>query len=328
LPKTGYTQRSTACNTKKNVSRQMNSKDDSVMTTITADLVSSFFLPRKTDSHKGTFGGALIAAGSERFFGAPILAARAALRSGCGLCTLATLPRVIEAAAATIPEAVFCALQDDPAALDAPLLTTKATACGMGLGQDARAEAVLLRVLQNSVCPLVLDADALNLLSSRPALKARITGREGPPRALIFTPHTGELCRLAGIRAENREHEALLAAALAKEFSAIVVLKGHHTLVIAPNGAVYKNSTGNPGLARGGSGDVLSGMIVSLCARFMADYPADDAALNAAIAGVFLHGLAADIACERLTQEAMIPSDVIELIPDAFKQILKVNARL
>jgi NAD(P)H-hydrate epimerase len=302
-------------------------KNDSVMTTITVDLVSSFFLPRKTDSHKGTFGSALIAAGSECFFGAPLLAARAALRSGCGLCTLATLSRVIEAVAAAIPEAVFCAVQDDPAALDAPLLEAKAAACGMGLAEDARAEAILLHVLQNSVCPLVLDADALNLIAARPALKAHITGREKSARALIFTPHTGELCRLAGIRAENRAHEAALAAALAKEFNAIIVLKGHHTLVIAPNGAVYKNSTGNPGLARGGSGDVLSGMIVSLCARFMADYSADDAALKAAIAGVFLHGLASDSACEHLTQEAMTPSDVIESIPAAFKQTLKGNAR-
>lgn len=301
----------------------MQSKDDSVTTIITADIVSSFFLPRKADSHKGTFGSALIIAGSERFFGAPVLAARAALRSGCGLCTLATLPRIIEAAAAVIPEAVFCAVEDDPATLDAPLGAATAAACGMGIAQDARAEAMILRVLANSSCPLVLDADALNVLALRPALKAHITGREKSARALVFTPHKGELCRLAGIRAKNREHEAVLAAALAKEFNAIIVLKGHHTLVITPNGTVYKNSTGNPGLARGGSGDVLAGMIVSLCARFMADYAANDAAFKAAIAGVFLHGLAADIACEQRTQEAMIPSDVIESIPAAFKQCLK-----
>jgi NAD(P)H-hydrate epimerase len=320
-------QRSTACNTKKKFeSQNMKNKDDSGMTTITASLVSSFFVPRKADSHKGTFGNALIIAGSERYFGAPILAARAALRSGCGLCTLATLPRIIQAAAPVIPEAVFYAVEDEVAALDFPLAQAAAAACGMGMGQDARAEALLMRVLKNSACPLVLDADALNLLALRPALKQLITSRSESARALIFTPHAGELFRLTGRRAKNRGHEAVLAAALAKECNAIIALKGHHTLVIAPNGGIYKNLTGNPGLARGGSGDALAGMIVSLCARFRADYSAQEAAQKAAIAGVFLHGLAADIASARLTQEAMIPSDVIEAIPASFKETFQANA--
>ncbi|GMO51612.1 MAG: hypothetical protein Pg6C_16470 [Treponemataceae bacterium] len=297
-------------------------------------MAASFFAPRPSESHKGDFGTALVIAGSSRYFGAPVLSARAALRSGCGLCVLAAPARVIDASVSAIPEAVFCALEDDPAALDEFLVKADAVAYGMGLDQDERARSILCRVLTLGSAPLLLDADALNLIAACSDLRSLLADARRP---LILTPHQGELARLAqGIFGAERDAvtsdralAAKFAASLAMKLRAVVALKGYHTLVFAHNGAgMYRNTTGNPGLARGGSGDALSGIIVSLCARFCApDGDGFKSALNATLCGVFLHGLAADIAAERFTQESMLPSDVIESLPAAFKSLALAQER-
>jgi NAD(P)H-hydrate epimerase len=257
-------------------------------------------------------------AGSNNYIGAALLSTRAALRSGAGLCTLASIPRVINAVAAAVPEAIFLDLEDNPAVLEHTLNNATAVVCGMGLAEDARSQAILEYLFAKTRCPLILDAGALNLLAKNPKLRALLRPANGgtsygmPHSALIMTPHPGEMSRLLGgpVGTDTKEREQA-AETLAAEFGAVVVLKGHATLVADAGGGIAQNTTGNPGLARGGSGDVLAGIIAALCARGLP-------AFSAAQAGVYLHGLAADIAAVKFTQEAMLPSDVIETLPDAF----------
>jgi NAD(P)H-hydrate epimerase len=187
----------------------------------------------------------------------------------------------------------------------------------MGLAEDTRARVILEYLFAETRCPLILDAGALNVLARTPQLRALLPPASGS-FDLIMTPHQGEMSRLlkhpVGADTKAREQAA---KTLAEEFSAVVVLKGHATLVADAGGAghlvhyMVQNTTGNPGLARGGSGDVLAGIIAALCARGFTLF-------NAAQAGVYLHGLAADIAAAKYTQEAMLPSDLIETLPDAF----------
>jgi hydroxyethylthiazole kinase-like uncharacterized protein yjeF len=294
------------------------------MTDITRETLAPFFPPRSPDSHKGTYGHVLIIAGSETYLGAPVLAAMGALRSGCGLCTLATVPEIIPSALCRIPEAMFRALEYNPALLAEPLERADSVVCGMGLSTGERSEKILTYLIKNNRAPLILDADALNLVAQRPALRVGLRQRQANPAGgypLALTPHLGELARLAGEGPASPARALELARGIAGELGAVVVLKGHRTLVVDPAGEVFRNTTGNPGLARGGSGDVLSGMIGSLCARFAASGDGR-ALLNAAVAGVFLHGLAADIAAEIHTQEAMLPSDVVGCLGKAFARVI------
>jgi NAD(P)H-hydrate epimerase len=283
------------------------------MTQISREFVASLFPPRPIDAHKGTFGHVLNIAGCNKYIGAALLSTRAALRSGAGLCTLASIPRVINAAAVAAPEAIFLDLDDDPAVLESTLSKATAVVCGMGLAEDARSRMSLEYLFAATHCPLILDAGALNGLARTPQLRAQLRSHK---EALILTPHSGEMSRLLKrpVGADTKEREQA-AKTLAEEFGAVVVLKGHATLVADAGGHLAENTTGNPGLARGGSGDVLAGIIAAFCARGFAPF-------NAAQAGVYLHGLAADIAATKLTQEALLPSDVIETLPDAFASFL------
>jgi NAD(P)H-hydrate epimerase len=276
---------------------------------ITRAFVASLFPPRPIDAHKGTFGHVLNIAGSNNYIGAALLSTRAALRSGAGLCTLASIPRVINAAAVSVPEAIFLDLEDNPAVLEHTLSKATAVVCGMGLAEDARSRGILAYLFAETRCPLILDAGALNLLACTPQLRALLRSRK---EALILTPHRGEMSRLlrSPVGEDTKEREQA-AQTLAEEFAAVVVLKGHATLVADAGGHIAENTTGNPGLARGGSGDVLAGIIAALCARGFPPF-------NAAQAGVYLHGLAADIAATKFTQEAMLPSDLIDTLPSAF----------
>lgn len=277
------------------------------MTEITKELVLSQLPPRLPDTHKGSYGSALLVCGSSRFRGAARLATEGALRIGAGLVTLAATEPVLGAVLPALPEAICLPMeagreggigaQNRPALA---LAAKKADALlfGCGVGQSADTISLLETVLTGTRCPLVLDADGLNLLAEW----------EEPfvfDRPAVLTPHPGEMARL--LKTTVPQVTANLSAAAytcAKKYNAVVVMKDHRTLVATPQGKIRQNTTGNPGLARGGSGDLLAGMICGLLAQGLS-------AEMAAVCGVWLHGAAADLCAARLSMQCMLPHDII-----------------
>lgn len=285
---------------------------------ITPAAVWQALAPRPPQSHKGTFGRVLIAAGSARYRGAAALCCEGALRAGAGIVTLASVEPVLALTLARTPECTLLPCTPDEAggiaAQNLPALLETLAACTalvLGPGLGSAAEAIGAGLLKEANCPVVLDADGLNAAASG-AFPLKTGG--GP---LILTPHPGEMARLCGLTpAQVNADRPALAARMAREWGCILVLKGHATLVAAPGGALWVNTTGNPGLARGGSGDVLAGMIGGLCA---AGLPA----LEAAKCGVWLHGAAADRAAAHRGQWGMLPSD----LPAALGELFAENGR-
>ena len=282
----------------------------------TSDFVWQAIRPRPRDAHKGTFGSVLAVAGSAFYRGAALLAAEGALRTGAGIVTLASVEPVVSAAVTRLPECCLCPCKEGAQGGIAPenvslLRRQKATVLllGPGLGGTAQsaARATETRTLVQQLLPgfagaAVLDADGLNAAAQ---LLAEDKPFPHPAGELVVTPHPGEMARLtelsAAALANDREGIALR---YAKAWNAVVVLKGHRTLTATPAGRLYENRTGNAGLARGGSGDVLAGMIAGLAAQGLA--PA-----QAAVCGVYLHGLAADRCAARLSQQGMLPEDIL-----------------
>ena len=272
------------------------------------DDVKSMIKPRSLFSHKGDNGRALLVAGSQGMAGASILAAKAALRSGAGLLTL-HIPRcnniILQSC---VSEAMTrldsCDTHISGVALSAPY---NAVAAGPGLGMHKDTEAALLRLIEETQVPMVLDADALNLLARNPQWFSKL-----PPHS-ILTPHPGEFARLSGAGG-NRAMQIEKASALAQEHNIYVVLKGAYTAVCTPDGEVHFNGSGNPGMAKGGSGDVLTGIMLALLAR---GYDSREAS----VMGVYLHGLAGDIAASRLGMTAMTAGDIVDSLPSAWKQL-------
>lgn len=262
---------------------------------------------RKKFDHKGIFGHALIIAGSYGKAGAATLAAGAALRSGAGLVTVHTPASAVTALQASLPEAM---VSPDPGTGNVtvmPDLTPfDAAGVGPGLGTDPDTAGVLRTLLETATIPLVLDADALNIMARNRELLDLI------PPGTVLTPHPGEFRRLAGTDSTDfrlLEEQRDFAA----RHNCIVVLKGAHTSITLPGGEVFFNSTGNPGMATGGSGDVLTGIIASLLAQGYD--PAD-----AAVAGVYLHGVAGDVALRIHSEESVIAGDILMNIGRAFRE--------
>lgn len=255
--------------------------------------------PRQKFSHKGTFGHALILAGSYGKMGAAVLSAKACLRSGVGLLTMHVPGCGYEITQISVPEAMATVDESQKFISKAPDLSS-ATAIGIGpgVGQDPATAKAIERLLERARVPLVIDADGLNILSTNRHLLYKL------PPDTILTPHPKEFQRLAGD--SNNEYDRLeKAKAFASKYKVIICLKGANTAVILPDGEIHFNSTGNPGMATGGTGDVLTGIITSLLAQQYT--PAD-----AAILGVYQHGLAGDRAAEARGQTALIASDVVE----------------
>ncbi|SDH03577.1 NAD(P)H-hydrate epimerase [Dyadobacter soli] len=255
--------------------------------------------PRQKFSHKGTFGHAVLIAGSFGKMGAAVLSAKACLRSGVGLLTMHVPARGYEIAQISVPEAMTTVDDAEKHIGKVPDLSS-ATAIGIGpgLGQDAATAKMLEKVLEQAKVPIIIDADALNILSTNQHLLYKL------PANTILTPHPKEFQRLAG-ESSNEFERLAIARAFAARYKVIICLKGANTAVILPNGEVHFNATGNPGMATGGTGDVLTGVITSLLAQKYD--PAD-----AAILGVYQHGLAGDRAAEARGQTALIASDVVE----------------
>lgn len=276
--------------------------------------VKPLFAPRKRDSHKGSFGRLLMICGSVGMAGACIMAARAALRGGVGLLELAVPHALYPVVAPCIPEAVFTLYEPDEtleARIETALARADACVVGCGLGTAPYAARVLETVLRAARCPLVLDADALNLLAAAPD---RLMDVRVP---VTVTPHPGEMARLTGKDVAAVQSDRLQAA---KEFTAryhvITVLKGAGTVIAEPKGDVRVNTTGNPGMARGGSGDVLAGLLGSFDAQGMDPFAA-------AWAAVCIHGAAGDRAAKALSEQAMLPTDLIEMLPKVFLELEK-----
>jgi hydroxyethylthiazole kinase-like uncharacterized protein yjeF len=267
--------------------------------------VKALLRPRTKFNHKGNFGHALLIAGGHGKMGAAILSARAALRSGLGLLTV-HVPRCgYEIIQSAVPEAM-ASVDDDENNFSAVPETKNFTAIGIGpgLGQTESSAKALQQLLKSSDRPMVIDADGLNLMGLNKGLVSLI------PAGSILTPHPKEFERLVGKWANDFER-------LEKQIDfsrtngAIVVLKGAHSSVSMPDGRVYFNNTGNPGMATGGSGDVLTGLVTGLLAR---GYTSEESALI----GVWIHGLAGDLAQKKVGMEGLIASDIIDCLPEAF----------
>ena len=267
-------------------------------------------LQRAEESHKGDFGHLLIVAGCQTMPGAAVLATGAAVRSGCGLVTLHSTSRALQAVVSRFPSAM---LSEEPgeafSRVPVPLDRYAAIAVGPGLGRRPETEDALLMLLKAARerrVPMVLDADALNILSEVPQWQEYL------PAGAVLTPHLGELRRLLSWDSDaerDRRVQALCAAA-----GCTLVMKGFHTKVYTPDGDCLVNTTGNPGLAKGGSGDVLTGLLGGLLAR---GYAAPDAAALA----VWLHGRAGDLLTEERTAEAYASLDLVDCLHRGFKEL-------
>jgi hydroxyethylthiazole kinase-like uncharacterized protein yjeF len=284
-------------------------KTESPYFTIEKEQVRLLLPRRNSFDHKGTFGHGLIISGSYGMMGAALLAGEGCLRAGAGLVTV-HVPRfgynIIQTG---LPEALASLDQSDILFSEAPDLEPF-TSIGIGPGLGVKPNTVRgLKMLLKSVkVPLVIDADGLNILSQHPDLIELL------PEGTILTPHPKEFDRLVGKSGEGYERH-LKQRIFAAKYGVIVVLKGANTGIALPDGGYWFNTTGNPGMATGGSGDVLTGMIAGLLAQGMK--PGD-----AALSGVYLHGLAGDLAAEVLSQEALIARDIIKYLGAAFTETL------
>lgn len=260
--------------------------------------------------HKGDFGKLLLLCGSRGYTGAAYFAAMGALRSGAGLTFLGVPESIYAIAAVKLNEPVVFPLQDRGGMLSREaipeilerLKRMDAALIGCGLGQSEDTLAVVRAVLEHAVCPVVLDADGINLVAAH---KDLLRGRAYPT---ILTPHVGEFARLGGVIGEDRQSAA---EEMARDLGCVLLLKGHRTCV-TDGSHTYINHTGNPGMAVGGSGDVLAGIITALLGQGIAP-------LEAAACGAWLHGRAGDLCAEKLGQYGMLPSDMLEVLPRLLK---------
>lgn len=266
------------------------------------------WLPRRpADGHKGTFGKTLILGGSVGFTGAPVLAARGALRAGGGLVTVATTPEAYPIVAVKCDEAMARPIPDRWEELLAFAQGCDSVLVGPGLGRERRCDRLTLSLLEELTCPVVVDADGINALSEHMDILKERRGR-----VTVLTPHDGEFARLGGDLSGGDRLRA--ARDFARQWECVLVLKGHRTITAMPDGRCLVNPTGNSGMAKGGSGDVLGGMIVSLLGQGM-----DPG--RAAASAAYLHGRAGDLAAAELGERSMLPGDLLDRLPRVFREV-------
>jgi NAD(P)H-hydrate epimerase len=281
---------------------------------------SAFLVDRKPDGHKGLYGHTLVVGGSLGKTGAPAMSGASALRAGAGLVTVAVPKSALPVVAAFTPEIMTEALTEtESGAISiesygynrvAQLLKGKdVVALGPGIGREPSTVDFVRTFVAGCKLPMVIDADGLN------AFGGCTEKLNGSARPLVLTPHPGEMARLTGLATEEVQSDRIGASRkFAAEHQLILVLKGNRTLVALPNGKVWVNTTGNAGMATGGTGDVLTGVIAGLMGQ-------TDNYEQAAIAGVYLHGLAGDVAREKMGEASLIAGDVIANLPEAFKRV-------
>lgn len=263
---------------------------------------------RTAFSHKGSFGHAAIIAGSYGMMGAALLAVQACLRSGAGKLTCYVPSKGYAIMQSTHPEAMCKVSGDEHIGNIEGLHTFDAVGAGPGLGRFPGDAGLLEQLVRQKPSRLIIDADALNILAASPQYWHEL------PSYCILTPHPGEFDRISGVKASDWER-LNRAIALSAQNQWYILLKGKYSRLICPDGKVYINPTGNPGMAKGGSGDVLTGLLTGLAAQ---GYSAADCM----IAGAYLHGLAGDIAASRFSEEGMTAADLANAIPEAWKQLL------
>lgn len=283
---------------------------------ITADMARTLLPARPDDGHKGTFGHVVVLGGSRRYPGAPRLAAWGALRSGVGLVSIATPTGIRIPIAEALWEAILVELPETGAGNIAENAlgpaknycdTKQAVVLGPGLGTQLDTRDFATQFLRESKTPTVVDADALNAIADQKAYDALAH--------TIITPHPGEMARLLDITTQEvQTSRAEIAARASQQFECTVVLKGQHTVVSNVEGNVFFNPTGNVGMAKGGSGDVLAGLIGGLLAQGMVPS-------GAALLGVFAHGFAGDLAAERMGGRGMVARDIADAIPLAWQAL-------
>ncbi|MEL7118924.1 MAG: NAD(P)H-hydrate dehydratase [Bacteroidota bacterium] len=272
---------------------------------LTLRMVKSLLKKRNKFGHKGTYGHALLMVGSYGMIGAAILSSVACLRSGAGLLSIHAPSCGYTILQSECPEALMLADKDEKNISELKeLVKYKAIGVGCGIQKAASTRLVIKQLLENASAPLVIDADALNIISEE-------KWQHLIPANSILTPHPKEFERLFG-KTENQFEQLKLARSKAQELNLYIILKGAHTIIACPSGHCFFNSTGNPGMAKGGSGDVLTGLITGL--RAQAYSPQESCLL-----GVFLHGLAGDLAAEELSMEAMSAYDITEFMGEGFK---------
>ncbi|MBF0521790.1 MAG: NAD(P)H-hydrate dehydratase [Candidatus Omnitrophica bacterium] len=267
--------------------------------------------------HKNSFGHVLILAGSKRMLGAAALTSLAALRSGAGLITVGvpeslntTLQKKINHSVMTFPlkETKEGTISDKAfLQLSKELTKYSVIALGPGLSINLSTQKFIFTLIQKATQPLVIDADALNAISKNPSILIKTS----TPK--ILTPHSGEMARLTDLSKDQVEKDRRkIALIFAKKFHCALLLKGHHTVVASSNGKTYINKTGNAGMAKAGSGDVLTGIIAAFVAQGLS-------AFDAAKFGSYIHGKAGDLAAKKRGKISLIPTDILDLIPEALK---------
>jgi NAD(P)H-hydrate epimerase len=278
--------------------------------------VLPYFKKREKDAHKGTYGHLFIISGSLGKTGAAVMAGKAALKMGAGLVTVGTpescLPIVArsmdELMTEPLPETPEKTLSSEAVKKTVTLLKGKdALLIGPGISTHRSTAEFLLSLIPKIMIPVVMDADALNILASKPeAIKSL-------PKPVILTPHPGEFARLLNLSTKDVVNRKLeLVPQFAEKYGVYLVLKSYRTLTAAPDGRVYINSTGNPGMATAGSGDVLSGMIASMIIQ-------EKNLLEAVLAAVYIHGLSGDLGARKLGEKALIAGDIIRELPRSIK---------
>lgn len=274
--------------------------------------------PRPMDSNKGMYGHALIVGGSLGKSGAAAMAGMAALRAGVGLSTVAVPKSVLPMVGAFAAELMTEPLAETSAGgiskkalegFDQLASPMTVVALGPGIGRQPETVEFVHEVVKRVKCPLVVDADGLNAFQNKTEL---LDGRQRP---LVLTPHPGEMSRLAGVSIKAIQADRLNAArSFAREHSLVLVLKGNNTITALPDGKAWVNPTGNPGMATGGTGDILTGMTAGIIGQMPNDVP------RAAVAAVYLHGLAGDVAAERMGEHSLTATDLLGALPEAFRR--------
>ena len=280
-------------------------KIEAQYTMLEEDDVRPLMLSRNPFAHKGSMGQAMLIAGSYGMAGAAILAAKACLRSGAGKLTVHTPKKNVQILQVAVPEAVLH-IDREETQYNEPVDTEDFNALGIGpgLGTSEQTAIALITQLRRTQCPIVCDADAINMLANHRAWLQQL------PQGIIFTPHPKEFDRLEGHCADSYERLSK-ACELAERIQGYVILKGHRSALCCPDGHIVFNTTGNAGMATAGSGDVLTGILIGLMAR---GYDRQ----SACIVGMYLHGLAGDLAAAELGEESLIASDLVNYLPKAF----------
>jgi len=286
---------------------------------ITAREIAPLIGPRPLAANKGNFGHVLVIGGSVGKAGSVAMAGMAALRTGAGLSTVATPKSVLATVAGFHPEVMTEPLDETDAGtistragerMDALIQGMTVLAVGPGISRHPETSEFVRSLVVKSKTPLVLDADGLN------AFAGRASELNGKGRSLVITPHPGEMARLTGSTVAAVQRDRInVARTFAREHELIVVLKGHRTLIAQPDGTVWVNTTGNPGMATGGTGDILTGMVSGLMAQNR------ERIVEAVIAAIHLHGLAGDVARESMGEHSLVATDLIGALPEAFRRV-------